>query len=146
VDNQLNNSFKVLFSLSLNYFSPKMILVLKISVCICNRDNRRHIGRRPVVNFINILQRAFTSKDPKGVQNQLSCQYLFTLLGSAHKKAFCKMLMKLTLVVNFINILQAAFLSIFLHQKITNPIIKHYIKASQNTARKMLMKLTPGPA
>jgi len=34
--------------------------------------------------------------DPESIKFQLSCQYLFTLLGSAHVKAAQKMLIKLT--------------------------------------------------
>ncbi len=51
--------------------------------------------------------------------------------------------------VNFTNIVWAAFAPKSFHQKITNPNCKH-IKAAQKTfvqkaARKMFMKLTPGP-
>jgi len=50
----------------------------------------------PGVNFTNILHPAFTSADPKSVKIQLSCQYLFSLLGSVRIKAARKMLFKLT--------------------------------------------------
>jgi len=48
------------------------------------------------VNFIKILREAFTHTDSKSIKFQLSCQYLFMLLGSAFVKALQKMLMKLT--------------------------------------------------
>jgi len=48
------------------------------------------------------------------------------------KKAFCKMLVKVTTGVNFINILQAAFAPIFFFQKIIKPIC-NYRKAVQST-------------
>jgi len=50
----------------------------------------------PGLNFINALCTAFKRKDPKSVKIQLSCQYLFTLLGSTGAKAARRMLMKLT--------------------------------------------------
>jgi len=51
---------------------------------------------KPGVNFINFLLAAFKSADLKSKTFLLSCQYLFTLLGSAHVTAVQKMLMKLT--------------------------------------------------
>jgi len=48
------------------------------------------------VNFTNLICAAFTLADPKSIKNQLSCQYLFTLLGSEHVKVAHRMLMKLT--------------------------------------------------
>jgi hypothetical protein len=53
---------------------------------------------QPGVNFTNILRTAFSFVDPESVKNtvQLSHQYLFTLLGSAHVKAVHRMLMKLS--------------------------------------------------
>jgi len=50
----------------------------------------------PEDNFINVLRAAFTRADPESVKFQLSCQYHFTLLGSAHIKDARKTLMKLT--------------------------------------------------
>jgi len=50
----------------------------------------------PGVNFINVLQAAFMPADPKRVKFQLSHQYHFTLLESAHVKAVRTMLMKLS--------------------------------------------------
>jgi len=50
----------------------------------------------PGVNFINVLCAAFIQADPQSVKIQLSCQYLFTLLGSVRIEAAHKMLMKLT--------------------------------------------------
>jgi len=48
------------------------------------------------VNFIIVLQAAFTCADPESVKIKLSCQYLFTLLGYVGVKAASRMLMKLT--------------------------------------------------
>ncbi len=48
------------------------------------------------VNFLNFLHAAFTGPDPKSLRTQSSCQYHFTLLGSARVKAEQKKLMKLT--------------------------------------------------
>jgi hypothetical protein len=62
----------------------------------------------PDVNFIYVLYGAFTHADPKNVKIQLSCQYLFTLLGSALVKAARRTLMKLTPDVNIIIILLKA--------------------------------------
>jgi hypothetical protein len=45
------------------------------------------------------LGAAFTHADPKSTKRQLSHQCLFALLGPAHVKASCKMLVKLTPVV-----------------------------------------------
>jgi len=42
------------------------------------------------------LRKAFMLTDPKSIQIQLSCQYLFALFGYAFVKALSKMLMKLT--------------------------------------------------
>jgi len=41
------------------------------------------------INFINVLHTAFTCADPKNGKIQLSCQYIFTLLGSTGIKALC---------------------------------------------------------
>ncbi len=51
---------------------------------------------KPGVNFINVLHAAFTLADPESVKFQLSCQYLFVVLGSVRVKAAQKMFMKLT--------------------------------------------------
>ncbi len=45
------------------------------------------------------LRAAFTPVAPQSIITHSSCQYLFTLLGSTHAKAVCKMFMKLTPVV-----------------------------------------------
>jgi hypothetical protein len=50
----------------------------------------------PGLNFINVLLTALMHADPERVKFQLSCQYLFSLLGSAHIKAARGMLMKFT--------------------------------------------------
>jgi hypothetical protein len=50
----------------------------------------------PWVNFIKVLHEAFMSADPESVKFQLSCQYLFTLLGYVRVKAAQKTLMKFT--------------------------------------------------
>jgi len=50
----------------------------------------------PGVNFINILRKALACKDPKSAKKTDGLTVFFALLGSAHIKAFCKMLMKLT--------------------------------------------------
>jgi hypothetical protein len=75
------------------------------------------------VNFNNVLRAAFTNADPKSVAILLSCQYLFTLLGSESIKATRRTLMKLTPVVNFTHILRAAFALIFFCQKITSQTV-----------------------
>jgi len=49
------------------------------------------------LNFIKVPRTAFTHADHKSVKFQLSCQYLFTLFGSACLKAVLRTLMKLTL-------------------------------------------------
>ncbi len=49
------------------------------------------------INYINVLCTAFALVDPESVRTQLSCQYLFTLLGSMSIKAVRRMLMKFTL-------------------------------------------------
>jgi len=46
----------------------------------------------PGVNFINILQAAFTLTDPKSAKRQSSCQSLLRFLA----KAALRILMKLT--------------------------------------------------
>jgi len=61
-----------------------------------NEKKRSSIGFPPGVKFIIILHAAFTRADSKSVKIQLSCQYLFALLGSVSIKAGRKMLMKLT--------------------------------------------------
>ena len=48
------------------------------------------------VNFTNILCAAFTRKDTKSAKKQLELTVFFVLLGSAHVKAGCRMLVKLT--------------------------------------------------
>jgi len=51
---------------------------------------------QPGVNFANVLQAAFTSKNPKSTKSQLNHQFLFALLGSEDIKAVCKILVKST--------------------------------------------------
>ncbi len=63
----------------------------------------------PGLNFVNILRSTFRRADSESVKVQLSCQYHFMFLGSAHIKAGHKMLMKLTPAVNFSNVLREAF-------------------------------------
>jgi len=48
------------------------------------------------VNFISVLQAAFTRTDPNSTKIKSSHQYLFALLGCAGVKATSKTLMKLT--------------------------------------------------
>ena len=48
------------------------------------------------VNFTNILRAAFMRKDPKSAKKLLNLTFFFALLGSAHVKDACKMLVKLT--------------------------------------------------
>jgi len=50
------------------------------------------VNLTPGVNFINILQAAFTRADPKSAKNTV----FFALLGSAHVKAASEVLVKLT--------------------------------------------------
>jgi hypothetical protein len=68
------------------------------------------VASTPGVNFINILQAAFTNADPESVTIQLNCQYLFALFRSERVKAALRILMKLTPVVNIINVLLVHFL------------------------------------
>jgi len=48
----------------------------------------------PDVNFINVLQAAFTRPDPKSAKKTDKLTVFFTLSGSARAKAACRMLMK----------------------------------------------------
>jgi len=49
----------------------------------------------PGVNFIIILLAAFACADPKSAKKTYNLTVFFAILGSAHVKAACKMLMKL---------------------------------------------------
>jgi len=51
---------------------------------------------RAGVDFTHILRAAFTHADPKSTKIQSSHPCLFSLLGSVHIKAACKMLVKST--------------------------------------------------
>ncbi len=51
---------------------------------------------RPGVNFINVLQAAFTQADPKRVKKTVNLSVFFTLSGSVRAKAAHRTLMKLT--------------------------------------------------
>jgi hypothetical protein len=51
---------------------------------------RLFYGRRPGVNFINVLQAAFTSADTKSTKRNWWFHRLVVLLGSAHVKAAWK--------------------------------------------------------
>ncbi len=55
-----------------------------------------HGELKPGVNFINILQPAFTRADSKSARNIIKLSVFFALSWSGHVKAACKMLMKLT--------------------------------------------------
>ncbi len=48
----------------------------------------------PGVNFINVLQEAFTHADPKSTKKIDGLAVFIALLGFAHLKAGCKMLVK----------------------------------------------------
>jgi len=61
------------------------------------------------VNFINVLQAAFTLIDPKSVKKIDNLPVFFALLGPAQVNTVHRTLMKLTPGVNFINILRASF-------------------------------------
>ena len=51
----------------------------------------------PGVNFTNVLQATFTNADPKSAQKDSQVKQLFCAFGiSAHVKAACRMLVKLT--------------------------------------------------
>jgi len=63
----------------------------------------------PGVNYTNIFTRRFYKRSSQKHKSQSSCQYLFTLLGSACVKAVRRTLMKLSPGVNFNNNLQVAF-------------------------------------
>ncbi len=70
-----------------------------VSKLICCTSWRQFsLSKTLGLNFINIICTAFTHADLKSIKFQLSCQYLFTLLGSTCVKASGRMLMKLSLV------------------------------------------------
>jgi hypothetical protein len=48
------------------------------------------------VNFINVLQAAFTLQDPESAKKTVKLSVFFALLGSARAKATRRTLMKLT--------------------------------------------------
>ncbi len=85
--------------------------------------------------------------DPKRAKNTVKPSVFDGLLGSPHKKAARKMLVKLTPGVNFIHILRVRFLPISFCQKVSKPNIsainfwrkKFYTK---NECKKTLIKLT----
>ncbi len=56
----------------------------------------RRVELCPGVNFINILQAAFTHRDPESAKETVKRFVFFELLGSASAKKACRMLMKLT--------------------------------------------------
>jgi len=49
-----------------------------------------------MVNFINVLQAAFTPADPKSAKKTVKVTAFFALSGSARLKTASRMLMKLT--------------------------------------------------
>ena len=51
---------------------------------------------RPSVNFINVLQAAFTLADPKSAKKTVKSSSFFALSGSVSVKAARRTLMKLT--------------------------------------------------
>jgi len=53
----------------------------------------------PGVNFISILQAAFTCADPESAKKTVKLSVFFALLGSTHAKADRRMLMNLTLCI-----------------------------------------------
>jgi len=59
----------------------------------------------PGVDFINVLQTAFTRPDPKRAKKIVKLKVFFALLGSAQIKGACKTLVKLTLDLRFLIIL-----------------------------------------
>jgi len=63
----------------------------KITISLC-LSNFFLLG----VNFIKVLQAAFTRVDSKSTKKTSSHQCLFALMGPTHVKAACKMLVKLT--------------------------------------------------
>ncbi len=68
----------------------------------------------PGVNFIIILQAAFTHVDPERARKRQSSQHChFALLGSVSVKVVRRTLMKSNPGVNFIIILQAAFVRVY---------------------------------
>jgi len=48
----------------------------------------------PGVNFINVLWAAFMPSDPESAKKTDNFTVFFALLGSAHVKAVCKLLVK----------------------------------------------------
>jgi len=62
---------------------------------LCEKEPVIHVRHLGLISPTS-LRAAFTPKAPKIVRIQLSCQYLFTLLGSTGAKAALRTLMKLT--------------------------------------------------
>jgi len=59
---------------------------------------------RPGVDFINILQAAFTFADPKSAKKTGNLMVFFARWGSGGVKAACRTLMKMTPGDDFINL------------------------------------------
>jgi len=68
------------------------------------KQDRDHVFESGV-NFINVLQAAFTRANPECIKLSI----FFTLLGSTSVKSACKTLVKSRPVLNFINVLGTAF-------------------------------------
>ena len=66
-------------------------------------------GRKPSVNFINVLGTAFAPVDPKSVKGTYDLTVFFHHSGSTSAKAVHRTLMKLTPGVDFINVQHTAF-------------------------------------
>jgi len=70
---------------------------------------RQKSKARPWFDFTNIFTCIFYAFSSQKHKSQSSCQYLFSLLGSAHVKAVRRTLMKLSPWFNFINMLTCIF-------------------------------------
>ncbi len=70
----------ILDTLGIKKWSVLLNAILDQVYKLLDNDKRNSVPSG--LNFINALRTAFTREDPKSVKIQLSCQYLFTLLGS----------------------------------------------------------------
>jgi len=91
-----------------NNFGPKLIWYICVFVSISS----------------TIYKQLFSAQIPKAQKRHSQVVSLFALSGSAHIKAACRMLIKLTPVVDFINIFRVHFLYKMLAPKNTKLIGK----------------------
>jgi len=77
----------------MSFFLTRMSVCVRERECVWEREREIEILG---VNFTNVLRAAFMITDPKSAKRQSSHKRLFALLDSAHVKAACKTLVKLT--------------------------------------------------